>query len=145
MLRHMRRVTEPKLHHVGYVVASVQESSSGFIESLGAKADSGIIHDPLQKVFVQFLRLPAEDEVRIELVAPAEPDSPVRSFLEKGGGLHHLCYEVRDLELALDEARSRKCVLVRSPKPAAAFAGRRIAWVITPEKLLIEYLEAQHI
>jgi methylmalonyl-CoA/ethylmalonyl-CoA epimerase len=89
--------------------------------------------------------MPAEDDVRIELVAPAEPDSPVRSFLEKGGGLHHVCYEVPDLERALDEARLRKCVLVRSPKPAVAFAGRRIAWVITPEKLLIEYLEAQHI
>lgn len=138
----MRRVSEPKLHHLGYVVASVRESSSGFIESLGAKADSAIIHDPLQKVFVQFLRMPAQDEVRIELVSPVGPDSPVRAFLEKGGGLHHICYEVSDLEQAIAEARSRKCLLVRSPKPAAAFDGRRIAWVITPEKLLIEYLEA---
>jgi methylmalonyl-CoA/ethylmalonyl-CoA epimerase len=135
-------VTELKLHHLGFVVASLQESSSGFIESLGAKADSGIIHDPLQKVFVQFLRMPAQDEVRIELVAPARPDSPVLAFLEKGGGLHHVCYEVRDLEQAIAQARSRKCLLVRPPKPAAAFAGRRIAWLMTPEKLLIEYLEA---
>jgi len=37
--------------------------------------------------------------------------------------------------------RSRGALLARPPKPAVAFAGRSIAWVITPEKLLVELLE----
>jgi hypothetical protein len=33
--------------------------------------------------------------------------------------------------------------VVKNPLPAVAFGGRRIAWVYTPEKLLVEYLERQ--
>ena len=45
-----------------------------------------------------FLTTRAED-ARVELVEPADEDSPVLRFLrEKGGGLHHACYEVADLE-----------------------------------------------
>lgn len=134
-----------RLHHVGYVVASVEDALPQFLSSLGAQADSAVIHDPLQKVFVQFLRMPAQDGVLLELVAPADTSSPVQSFLKRGGGLHHVCYEVKDLERAIAEARSRKCILLRPPKPAAAFGGRRIAWVMTPEKMLIEYLESSRI
>jgi hypothetical protein len=32
-------------------------------------------------------------------------------------------------------------MIVRRPKPAVAFDGRRIAWVLTPENLLVELLE----
>jgi len=33
-------------------------------------------------------------------------------------------------------------VIVSPPLPAAAFDGRRIAWVVTKDKLLLEFLEA---
>lgn len=79
---------------------------------------------------------------QIELIEPAGEDSPVRSFLSKGGGLHHLCYEVRNLEAQLELSRSQGGKLVRAPMPAVAFDGRRIAWVYAKEKLLIEFLES---
>ncbi|MFZ0793673.1 MAG: VOC family protein, partial [Candidatus Korobacteraceae bacterium] len=73
---------------------------------------------------------------------PASDGSPVLRFLrDRGGGLHHVCYEVADLEEKLIEFRSRGALIVKRPKPAVAFGGRRIAWVITSEKLLIELLE----
>ena len=81
------------------------------------------------------------EDPQIELVEPAGEDSPVLRFLEQGGGLHHVCYEVADLEEQLVEFRSRGAVIARRPKPAVAFGGRRIAWVITAEKLLVELLE----
>jgi methylmalonyl-CoA/ethylmalonyl-CoA epimerase len=62
-------------------------------------------------------------------------------FLKKGGGLHHLCYEVQDLEKQLELTRSKGGLIARPPMPAEAFGGRRIAWVYTKNKLLIEYLE----
>jgi methylmalonyl-CoA/ethylmalonyl-CoA epimerase len=52
-----------------------------------------------------------------------------------------VCYEVADLEEQLVEFRSRSALIVKRPKPAVAFGGRRIAWLITSEKLLIELLE----
>ncbi|HKD86227.1 MAG TPA: VOC family protein [Terriglobales bacterium] len=132
--------TPLRLHHVGFVVASIEQAMPGFLRSLAARWDVKVFHDPLQKVKVAFLTTRAEDP-QIELVEPAGEDSPVLRFLEQGGGLHHVCYEVADLEQQLTEFRSRGAVIAKRPKPAVAFGGRRIAWVITAEKLLVELLE----
>lgn len=132
---------EARLHHVGFVVASVEEALPSFAASLGAQAVSEVFHDPLQRAKVALLEPPSPDGVKIELVAPAGPSSPVAAFLERGGGFHHLCYEVDDLELQLRRMRERRAVVIRPPKPAVAFGGRRIAWVVTRERMLLEYLE----
>jgi methylmalonyl-CoA/ethylmalonyl-CoA epimerase len=55
--------------------------------------------------------------------------------------LHHVCYVVDSLEQKLEESRAQRSLIVRSPVPAVAFGGRRIAWIYTRQKLLIEYLE----
>jgi len=132
-----------RLHHLGFVVASIQEALPGFLRSLDAQAATGIIHDPLQKVNVLFLRTGPAEPVLIELVEPAAEDSPVRRFLEKGGGMNHVCYQVPDIGNAIEEMKTRKAVLVNPPKPAVAFDGRQVAWVMTREWLLIELLEAE--
>jgi methylmalonyl-CoA/ethylmalonyl-CoA epimerase len=81
-------------------------------------------------------------EPQIELVEPLSDRSPVHRFLnDKGGGLHHFCYETDNLEAGLRDFRSRKAILVSHPVPAVAFDGRRIAWVLTRENLLVELLE----
>ena len=102
--------------------------------------DGQIFHDPIQRVKVTFLCMPGTD-VQMELVEPAGEQSPVQAFLEKGGGLHHLCYEVKNCDEAMLALRQRGALIVRRPKPAVAFDGRRIAWVLTAEKLLVELLE----
>jgi methylmalonyl-CoA/ethylmalonyl-CoA epimerase len=132
-----------RLHHVGFVVAAIQESIQGFVRSLAAHWDEKIFHDPLQKVRVTFLQTQNPGDAQVELIEPAAEDSPILSFLQKGGGLHHLCYEVTDLDTELDEMRSRGLVVVRKPLPAVAFENRRIAWLSTKQKLLLEFLEAQ--
>ena len=83
------------------------------------------MHDPIQKVRVTFLHTPRVSDAQIELVEPAAPNAPVSRFLqEKGGGLHHLSYEVPDLAAQLAEMRARGALIVRRPQPAAAFGGR---------------------
>jgi methylmalonyl-CoA/ethylmalonyl-CoA epimerase len=128
-------------HHVGFVVASIQNSVKGFAETLEAEWDGVITHDPNQAVRVAFLRSKSASDPLFELVEPAGEKSPVIPFLKKGGGLHHLCYEVADLEKQLELSRSKGGLITRAPMPAEAFGGRRIAWVYTRSKLLIEYLE----
>ncbi len=130
-----------RLHHLGFVVTSIESAMPGFVRSLAAEWDGRVFADPLQKVKVAFLSTRADDP-QIELVEPAGEDSPVRRFLNQGGGLHHVCYEVADLERALAEFRARGAVIAKRPKPAVAFGGRQIAWVLTPEKLLVELLQA---
>jgi catechol 2,3-dioxygenase-like lactoylglutathione lyase family enzyme len=68
---------------------------------------------------------PADTRNRVfELVEPDNEVSPVSNFLKKRVGLHHVCYEIDDLELGLQEARSVGLVIVSGPTPAVAFGGR---------------------
>jgi methylmalonyl-CoA/ethylmalonyl-CoA epimerase len=137
----MPELEPPTLHHVGFVVADIAQSMKGFLRSLNASWDEQIFEDPYQKVKVAFLRTRV-GEPQIELVEPVGEDSPVRKFLqERGGGLHHFCYETDDLSEETKRFRARGAILVRPPLPAVAFDGRRIAWVLTRERLLVELLE----
>lgn len=132
-----------KLHHFGFVVVDVAAGAAGFKRSLTASWDGRIFADPLQKVKVTFLSTGPGDAL-IELVQPDAEDSPVSRFLrEKGGGFHHACYEVDDLERQMAEMKSRGALIARRPHPAVAFEGRRIAWMLTSEKLLVELLEGR--
>lgn len=130
-----------RLHHVGFVVASISNDVECFRDSMGADWNKEIFHDPLQKAKVTFLRTPSPSDALIELVEPAGEGSPVLHFLQKGGGLHHLCYEVDDLDAHLTTMRLKGAVVVRRALPAIAFHNRRIAWVLTGQKLLVEFLE----
>lgn len=133
----------PQLHHVGLVVSSIHDSVNDLAESMGADWDGKIIDDPLQVVRVAFLRCSGATGPLLELVEPGGDDSPVLGFLRRGGGVHHLCYEVEGLESQIQLTRSRGGIVVKPPLPAVAFEGRRIAWVYTKHKVLLEFLERQ--
>jgi methylmalonyl-CoA/ethylmalonyl-CoA epimerase len=134
------QVSEPTLHHVGYAVRSIADSLPRWQDSLAPVAVSETFEDPAQSARVIFLEF-APGSTLLELVEPLGADTPLARFLSKGGGLHHLCFEVDDLDAHIREMQGKKAFLVRHPRPAVAFGGRRITWMITREKLLVEYLE----
>ena len=113
--------------------------------TLSAIGVSATYEDEIQRARVAFLDLPPAGLTKVELVEPLGHDSPVAGFLEKGGGLHHLCFEVDDIERQIAEMKAQKAMLIRRPQPAVAFGGRRIGWMLTREKLLVEYLERDHV
>jgi methylmalonyl-CoA/ethylmalonyl-CoA epimerase len=129
------------LHHLGFVVSSISAVAEEFALSMSAHWDGEIIHDPTQRVRVAFFSASDVRNPVFELVEPASEVSPVGNFLKKGGGLHHVCYEIDDLEFGLRAARSVGLVVVADPAPAVAFGGRRIAWICSKRRLLIELLE----
>jgi methylmalonyl-CoA/ethylmalonyl-CoA epimerase len=131
----------PRLHHIGYVVPRISDAAPRFIASLQMTWDGIVFHDPAQTVRVTFLRHTSAEEPMIELVEPASPQSRVNSFLKRGGGLHHLCYDTDSLSSQLQVVLAAGAVLVLEPTPAVAFSGRKIAWIYTRERLLVEYLE----
>jgi len=134
---------EVRLHHVGFVLNSIQDNAESFARSLGAAWDGNITFDPIQKVRVTFFQGAHAHDPLVELVEPAGPDSPVSRQLERGGGLHHVCYEVADLDAHLAFCKSVRTIIIRKPVPAVAFGGRRIAWAITRQKLMVEFLERE--
>jgi methylmalonyl-CoA/ethylmalonyl-CoA epimerase len=129
------------LHHLGFVVKSISTVADEFAASMSAHWDGEIIHDPIQRVRVAFFSPVDSANPVYELIEPASEDSPVTDFLKKRGGLHHVCYEVNDLDAALEAARSTGWAIASSPAPAVAFEGRRIAWIFSKTRLLMELLE----
>jgi methylmalonyl-CoA/ethylmalonyl-CoA epimerase len=129
------------MHHVGIVLASIDAEVSSYETTLNLRVVSGPFIDPLQEARVIFLSGGQPAEAAIELVEPTSETSPVASFLKRGGGMHHICYLTKNLEGELARVRALGALIVRPPVPAVAFQGRRIAWVYTRQRLLVELLE----
>ena len=136
-------MTQPNLlhlHHVGYATQEIGPSAATYVARFGYELSTAVIHDPLQTALVQFLRLPG-DRSYLEFVAPDGPASKLAAAAKRGGGLNHLCYTSGPLEEAIANLRQSGMVLISDPKPAVAFAGRRICWLLGTDRLPIELVE----
>jgi methylmalonyl-CoA/ethylmalonyl-CoA epimerase len=56
--------------------------------------------------------------------------------------LYHLAYLVPSLRDAIETMREQRGKLVAGPMPAVAFGGREIAFVVLPNRLLVELVAA---
>jgi methylmalonyl-CoA/ethylmalonyl-CoA epimerase len=129
-----------QLHHTGIAVRDIATTADVYVRSLGFELRTGIIHDPTQQAYVQFLRLPG-DQAYVELVQPDRPEAKLSQAVAKGGGLNHLCYSVDDIEAACRVLAERGLFVIAPPAPAVAFDGRRIAWLIGKDVCLTELVE----
>ncbi len=128
-------------HHVGVAVRDMQEAIPAYKNLFGYELISGPFDDPIQNVSVCFLSRGAGD-MTIELVAPLGPNSPVDLVLKKGNGTYHICYEVENIQRAIEHLRERNAFLLSGPVPAVAFDQREIAWLLTDVNLLVELVQA---
>lgn len=128
------------LHHVGIVVADIEKARDDYVNRFGFEVVSDKIHDPEQTAFVLFLRMPG-DMSYVELVAPDSPKSKLAAALERGGGLNHLCYATPDIAATIAAMTKRGMRLIRTPVPAVAFGGRKIAWLLGKDFALVELVE----
>jgi len=114
-----------KFHHIGIVVPNIQKS----LKEITKFIEFDTIEVPMlidsQKVNVCFLKL---GEVNLELIEPTEDDSPVSNFVGKGGGFHHLCFEVKDINSTIEKFVKNGARLV--VKPVKGFEGRLIAFLL---------------
>jgi methylmalonyl-CoA/ethylmalonyl-CoA epimerase len=132
-----------KFRHLGVAVEKLEDALEFYDAILGYKLLSGPFSDPIQRVSVCFLGTDNPGDAVIELIAPLTEDSPVKGVLSRGGGAYHMCFETSKLDESLADVVAKGCMLVRKPVPAVAFGGRRIAWVFTRTRQLIELLEEE--
>ena len=107
-----------KIHHVGVVVRSADEALHFYRDTLGLPvAKDAVIEDQ----GVRGVLLPA-GETEIELLQPTREGTGVARFLEKGEGLHHVCFESTDVGADLADAKARGLRLI-DEKPREGLAG----------------------
>jgi methylmalonyl-CoA/ethylmalonyl-CoA epimerase len=88
----------PRLSHIAIACPEIEKLSAKLAALALEIAEE---HDvPTEKVKAAMIPFEVSPEVRIELLEPTAPDSPIAKFLSKrpDGGLHHLCFEVTGLE-----------------------------------------------
>lgn len=113
-----------KINHVAVVVSDIDEALKFWRDALGIELHH--IEDVLsQKAVVAFLPV---GESEIELVRPTAEDTGAAKFLaERGGGMHHLCFEVDDIAGMLVDLKSKGVRLIN--EEPIVLPGRKMAFV----------------
>ena len=91
-----------KLHHIGIVVKNIQKSLGELNQYLNFESTTVPSLVGSQKVNICFLKT---NNVFLELIEPAQKNSPISDFVKKKGGFHHLCFEVDDIHVELERMK----------------------------------------
>jgi methylmalonyl-CoA/ethylmalonyl-CoA epimerase len=85
-----------RLNHVAIAVPDLEAAAARYRDLLGAEVSQPQVLAE-HGVTVVFVQLPNS---KVELMQPFGEQSPIGKFLERnpGGGIHHLCFEVNDIE-----------------------------------------------
>ena len=127
-----------RFHHVGMACRNITAELRE-LTLLGYSPEGSQVEDPIQQVFIQFV---TGGGPRLELIQPANPQSPVNGVLKRGSKFYHLAYEVDRLEMAIDQFKEKSFFPVAPPAPAVAFGMRRIVFLTSETFTLIELIEA---
>ena len=120
-----------KIDHLGIGVASLEEALKLYRDVLGLPvADLEVLGDMKLKV----IKVQAGDTV-LELLEPLAGETVISKFLAtRGGGIHHVCFEVDDVRGATMELASKGYEPLW-PEPRRG-AGNRLVNFLRPKKTL---------
>ena len=109
-----------KVHHVGVVVRDMEQAMRFYRDLLGLPVHKiEVMHD--QGVKAALLSV---GDSEIELLEPIVTDNGVARYLErKGEGLHHICFEVDDVERDLTDLNASGIELI-DQQTRIGLAGR---------------------
>jgi methylmalonyl-CoA epimerase len=128
------------LDHIAIAVKDLELSIELWTHTLKIKSEA-IEEIPDRQV--RLAKLKPQSGPAIELVSALDDDSPVARFIKsRGEGIHHLCFQVQDIEQALRELKEAGMRLIQET-PVKGAGGSRIAF-LHPSNLngvLIELVE----
>ena len=106
-----------KLNHIGIAVEDMEAARKLYGEVMGFEVGEPehLVDRGLMVCFVNV------GDANVELLYPTDPESAVGKFLaKKGPGIHHLCYEVDDVQAKLDSLKASGVRLLNeTPMPGA--------------------------
>ncbi|HEX4482924.1 MAG TPA: methylmalonyl-CoA epimerase [Solirubrobacteraceae bacterium] len=114
-----------RIDHIGIAVEQLDSALALYRDSL----ELDLAHrEVVEEQGVEAVLLDV-GENHIELLAPLSPDTPVGRFLAKNGpGLHHVAYQVDDIDGALGALKQAGLSLI-DDRPRTGIRGSRVAFV----------------
>lgn len=135
----LQRVLLLNIHHTALAVADLDVALERFREQYGVEP---LYREVVESQGVEEAMIPIGGS-HVQLLQPLDRDTPVGRFIERNGeGLHHVAFQVADIESALIHLEQQGARLVDT-KPRTGGGGHRIAFV-HPEAFggtLIELVE----
>ena len=115
------------LNHVAIAVNDLEQATSVYRDTLGATV-SKPTDLPEHGVTTVFVELP---NTKIELPAPFGENSPIENFLQKNpsGGIHHICYEVDDIQQAIDKLLAEGARIIGDGKAKTGAHGKPVVFL----------------
>ena len=116
-----------RLNHVAIVVPDLAAAAEVYRTTLG-----GTVTEPVplpdHGVTTVFVELP---NTKIELLHPLGEDSPVQNFLDNNpsGGMHHVCYEVTDIDAAVAHLVEEGARVLGDGKPRPGAHGLPVVFL----------------
>ncbi|MCW2951521.1 MAG: methylmalonyl-CoA epimerase [Conexibacter sp.] len=114
-----------RIDHIGVAVEDLEASLQLYAEVLGMP----VVHrETVAEQGVEAVLLDV-GENHVELLAPLGPDTPVGRYVAKNGpGLHHVAYQVADVEATLAALAAAGTRLI-DETPRNGIRGSRVAFV----------------
>ena len=131
-----------RIDHIGVAVADLESAIELHTRTYGMP----LVHrETIAEQGVEAVLLDV-GESHVELLRPLSEESPVGRFLAKQGpGLHHVAYQVEDVDSALQTAREAGLRLI-DETPRTGIRGTQVAFLHpkTAGGILTELVEAAH-
>ena len=123
--RILRRRMFDRIDHIGVAVEDLDGALALFEGTFGMPA---VHRETVEEQGVEAALLDV-GENHVELLRPLGPDTPVGKFLAKRGpGIHHVAYQVTDIESALERCREAGLRLI-DETPRTGIRNSRVAFL----------------
>lgn len=128
-----------KIDHICFAVKDIAEGIEYWKRVFGYEQMTRIIENSRQLVKVVFLT--KEDSIQVKLIEPLAGNPSLVSFVNRGGGFHHICFRCRDMSETLEELKSEGLKILVQPQPGEAFNNKNIAFLLGKYGMNIELID----
>lgn len=128
-----------KVDHICFAVKNISEGISYWESVFGYRQMTEVIVNSLQRVKVAFLS--KEESVMVKLIEPLSDNASLVNFVNRGGGFHHLCFRVENIDEQVKELKEKGLLLLVPPQPGEAFSNHDIAFMLARYGLNVELID----
>lgn len=123
----MTDMNTKEVNHIAFAVNDLSAVEELYVKILGLEVKHReVIED--QGVNTAMLK-PSAGGAAIELLQPLDENSPIFKFLEKRGeGIHHICFEVENIENSLQHLKDMNLELIDESPRIGAY-GAKVAFI----------------
>ena len=131
-----------RLNHIAIALHNLDDGIKIYQDIFGANISDRLAL-PKHGVTTIFVKL---KNTNIELLEPLGVNSPISKFLKKNpsGGIHHLCYEVNDINKSIDKLSNKGYTILGEGIPREGAHGKPVIF-LHPKQFIGTLIELEEV